>query len=107
MGLEAAVGVVTEQSVSGMGERETDSRKESRRSVRKAMKLGRAGHPSKTNGGEWRFTGISLLLPVYEEIEDVTEILWTDRGAMAVSKIKKLTKTKRSLPVFDDREAAG
>ncbi len=71
---------------------------------RKALKFGRAGHPSKTNGGEWRFAGISMLLPVYDDIEDGVEILWVDRGLMALNKIKKLTKTKRQLPVFDDKE---
>src|SRR5262245_35681180 len=49
---------------------------------RKAMSLGRAGHPSKSNGGEWRFAGISMLLPVYEDMEDGVEILWVDRGRM-------------------------
>ncbi len=72
----------------------------------KAMKLGRAGHPSKTKGGEWRFAGISMLLPVYEDIEDGAEILWVDRGLLAVSKIKKLAKTKRQLPVFNDKKDA-
>ncbi len=73
---------------------------------RKALKLGRAGHPSKTHGGEWRFVGISMLFPVYEEIEDGAEILWTDRGLMAMKNIKKLTKNKRHLPVFNDKKRA-
>jgi ribosomal protein L15E len=73
---------------------------------RKAMKLGRLGSPSKTEGGEWRFAGISLLLPVYEDIEDGAEILWVDRGLMRVSDIKKLTKTKRRLSVFNDKKEA-
>ena len=73
---------------------------------RKALRLGRAGHPSKTKGGEWRFAGISMLLPVYEDIEDGSEILWDDRGLLAVSKIKKLAKTKRQLPVFNDKKDA-
>lgn len=71
---------------------------------RKALKLGRLGHPSKTRGGEWRFVGISMLLPVYEEIEDGAEILWTDHGALPIRRIKKLVKTKRQLTVFHDRE---
>src|SRR5215213_7528715 len=49
---------------------------------RKAMKLGRHSSPMKTTGGEWRFAGISMLLPVYGQIEDDVEILWTDRGRM-------------------------
>ena len=71
---------------------------------RKALKLGRLGHPSKTKEGEWRFAGISMLLPVYEEIEDGAEILWNDYGALPIRTIKKLVKTKRQLTVFDDRE---
>jgi hypothetical protein len=48
---------------------------------RKAMNFGRAGKPSKTHGGEWRFAGISMLLPVYDKIEDGSEILWKeDKG---------------------------
>lgn len=70
---------------------------------RKAIKLGRAGHPSKTLDGEWRFAGISMLLPVYEEIEDGVEILWTDRGRLPVKSIKRLVKSKNQLPVFDDK----
>src|SRR5690242_3647961 len=50
----------------------------------KALRLGRETHPSKTNGGEWRFAGISMLLPVYEDIEDGAEILWVERRPMAV-----------------------
>jgi len=73
---------------------------------RKAMKLGQAGHPSKTNGGEWRFAGISMLLPVFEDIEDGAEILWVDRGSLPVKSIRKLVKSKRELPVFNDKEEA-
>jgi uncharacterized protein DUF4288 len=42
---------------------------------RKALAYGRLGHPSKTEGGEWRFAGISTLLPAYEDIKDGAEIL--------------------------------
>jgi uncharacterized protein DUF4288 len=70
----------------------------------KALKLGRLGHPSKTKGGEWRFVGISMLLPVYEEIEDGAEILWTEYGALPIRTIKKLAKKKRQLSVFDDKD---
>lgn len=72
----------------------------------KALKLGRAGHPSKTKGGEWRFVGISLLLPVYEDIEDGAEILWVDRGLVSVKNLRRLTKTKHQLSVFDDQNEA-
>jgi hypothetical protein len=73
---------------------------------KKAHKLGSLGHPSKTNKGEWRFAGISMLLPVCEKIEDGSEILWDNRGFMSVKKIKNLVKTKSKLSVFNDDEDA-
>jgi hypothetical protein len=71
---------------------------------RKAMKLGRSGLPSRTKAGKWQFVGISMLLPVYEPLDDGSELLWRDRGNMPLSKIRTLVKTKRELPVFDDAE---
>jgi hypothetical protein len=47
-----------------------------------------------------------MLLPVYEDIEDGAEILWRDRGLMTVEQIKNLAKSKRELPVFDDKNQA-
>ena len=73
---------------------------------RKATRLGQAGSPLQTKGGEWRFAGISMLLPVYEEIEDGAEILWVDCGKMSVRSIKKLVRSRRELSVFDDNDAA-
>jgi hypothetical protein len=73
---------------------------------KKALKLGAEGHPSQTNRGEWRFAGISMLLPVYEKIEDGSEILWDKRGLMTVKQIKKLVKSKQKLLVFNDNENA-
>jgi hypothetical protein len=70
----------------------------------KAMRMGEVGHPSKTLGGEWRFVGISQLLPVYDDLEDGAEILWDDRGSIPVSQITRLVKSKKQLPVFDDSE---
>lgn len=71
---------------------------------RKALKFGRQGNLLKTKGGEWRFAGISMLIPVYEEIDDGAEILWVNHGALPIKAIKKLVKTKSQLSVFDDRE---
>src|SRR4051812_30380517 len=58
----------------------------------KAMRLGRVGHPSKTVGGEWRFVGISQLLPIYDDLEDGAELFWDDLGAISVSKMGRLVK---------------
>jgi hypothetical protein len=71
---------------------------------RKSLKFGRMGHPSKTNDGKWHFVGISMLFPVFEEIEDGAEILWRDWGLMSVKQIKHLVKTKQQLPIFNDKE---
>ena len=71
---------------------------------RKALKRSSAGYPSKTNGGEWHFAGISMLFPVYDDLEDGVEILWSDRGVMPMKNIKTLVKSKARLPVFDDRD---
>lgn len=71
---------------------------------RKAVELGRVGMPSKTNAGVWKFAGISMLLPIYEKVADGAEVLWTKRGRMTKEKALALTKRKRELPVFDDRE---
>ncbi len=73
---------------------------------RKAMAFGRVGMPLNTGGGEWRFAGISMLLPVYDKIEDGSEILWQEDKLMSVASIKKLVKPKHRLPVFDDTEKA-
>jgi hypothetical protein len=71
---------------------------------RKAVRLGRSGFPSRTHGGKWRFVGISMLLPVYEPLEDGSEILWQDRGEMSVARIRAMVKAKKELSVFDDHE---
>lgn len=62
--------------------------------------------PSQTEGGEWQFVGLSLLLPVYEELEDGAEVLWTVHGTIGEGKLKRLVKAKDELPVFVDRERA-
>lgn len=70
---------------------------------RKAVRLAGVGDGSRTQGGHWRSVGISLLLPVYEDIEDGVEILWEESKSMPVSKIQRLVKTKRQLSVFRDK----
>ena len=70
----------------------------------KAKKLGKQIGPRKTEGGSWRFLGISDLLPIYEELEDGAEILWNDLGYMSPAKAKSLVSSKKELPVFNDQE---
>lgn len=69
---------------------------------KKAMRLGREGHPAKTPKGEWRFVGISQLLPIYEPLEDGAEILWHDHGLISVAAMRRLVHSRRQLDVFDD-----
>ncbi|HEX8342578.1 MAG TPA: hypothetical protein VF624_16875 [Tepidisphaeraceae bacterium] len=66
---------------------------------RKAIKLANIGMPSATEGGEWHFIGLSMLLPAYEALEDGAEILWTDHGKISAAKIKRMVKSKEKLSV--------
>ncbi len=68
----------------------------------KTMRLGRIGRPSETLEGEWRFAGISMLLPIYDPLEDGAEVLWDDYGSIPASKIKSMVKTRKQLAIFDD-----
>jgi hypothetical protein len=70
----------------------------------KATKLGSEIGPRETNGGTWSFLGIADLLPIYEELEDGAEILWNDLGYMSQEKAKSLVSSKKTLPVFNDKE---
>jgi hypothetical protein len=81
--------------------------KDREEAYRKAIEFSKSGMPSKTYGGEWRFAGLSSLLPVYEEFEDGSEISWLDRGTMSVKNIKRLVKTKGQLPLFNDQKVNG
>lgn len=53
--------------------------------------------------GFWRFEGVSLLLPIYDEIEDGAEVLWT-KHRRTVQAIRARVPKKEDLPVFDDRD---
>lgn len=75
---------------------------------RKAVKVGLIGNKSpgeiKETGrrGKWIFEGLSLLLPIYEDLEDGSEILWTEHFNKTVRKIKSLVRKKNELDVFND-----
>jgi uncharacterized protein (DUF433 family) len=70
---------------------------------RKAMKSCE-NYPIKTNGGEWRFSGIMWLGPVQDLMGDGAELIWSDRGQMRVKNIAKLVKSKEQLAVFNDHK---
>ncbi len=67
----------------------------------KALRLSRIGGGRyRAVGGKtayWKVVGVVDLVPVYDDIEDGTEIMWTDRGAMTVGKAKKEVLTKSDL----------
>jgi uncharacterized protein DUF4288 len=57
--------------------------------------------------GRWVFEGLMSLLPIYEELEDGTEILWTEHENKTVAKVRSWVRQKHELEVFDDTPAIG
>jgi hypothetical protein len=68
----------------------------------KVTKIGR-GHTAPYKGGpdgvpvRWIFEGITELLPVYEEIEDGSEIMWTERKPRTLRKLRTMVRSKAAL----------
>ena len=54
--------------------------------------------------GTFRFEGLTLLLPVHEQLEDGAEILWTEYSGRTVRRIKSMVVPKGKLPVFNDED---
>jgi len=57
--------------------------------------------------GRWVYIGLTSLLPIYEELGDGTEILWTERDNLTRKTILAMVKTKHELSVFDDTPGIG
>lgn len=79
---------------------------------KKVIALGRLGEGSEARNsrgrkGAWRFEGLTLLLPIYDKLTDLTEILWTEHSGRSVRSIKAMVRSKSELPVFDDTEGDG
>jgi hypothetical protein len=75
---------------------------------RKATALGRLSEGSEAwdetgRKGQWRYEGLTSLLPVYEDLEDGAEILWVEHSRCTVRRIKAMAKSKLELEAFDDR----
>lgn len=52
--------------------------------------------PDEAGGsGVWSVAGVSEVIPVFEDIEDGCELMWTNRGKMCSSDIKNLVMTKK------------
>jgi len=47
--------------------------------------------------GRWIFEGISDLVPIYEEIGDLSEIMWVEHENVVVKNIKKWIYSKEKL----------
>src|SRR5262245_38312320 len=57
--------------------------------------------------GAWRSEGLTMLLPIYERLEDGAEVLWKEHSGRTVKSIRSLVRSKHHLAVFDDSEPNG
>jgi hypothetical protein len=67
----------------------------------KAVKIGREGEYKFINSDniemEWIFVGIGDLLPIYEDIEDGSELMWTDYGFISNRRTMRMSFEKQEL----------
>lgn len=57
--------------------------------------------------GHWVLEGFVSLLPIYDELEDGAEILWTEYRNRTVGKVRSWIRQKDELEVFDDTPSIG
>jgi len=82
--------------------------KDREEAYRKALRLGEAEEDvelsDSTTGrrGYFVFEGLSSLLPVYDEIEDGAELLWTRHSNITVGRVQSWVRDKSGLKVFQD-----
>ncbi len=57
--------------------------------------------------GRWIFEGLTSLLPIYDELTDGAEVLWTEYKNRSIGKIRSWIKSKHELEAFDDTPAIG
>jgi Domain of unknown function (DUF4288) len=55
--------------------------------------------------GRWVNEGLTSLLPIYERIEDGSEILWSEHRNVTLAGVRRRVKSKHSLEIFDDSDA--
>jgi hypothetical protein len=85
------------------------NRDEAFRKAEKIVRLSESnGYYRNTDGQKvrWRYEGLTMLLPIYEELEDGAEILWETHENVTVKKLKSWVKGKRDLEAFDDENEA-
>jgi len=67
----------------------------------KAVQIGKEGEYTFTNTDkiemEWIFVGIADLIPIYDDIEDGAEIMWTDYGFISDRRTKRIPQTKEEI----------
>jgi len=54
--------------------------------------------------GRWVFEGLTSLTPIYDPLEDGSEIIWTEHRNTTLSKVRRRIKAKHLLEVFIDKE---
>lgn len=82
------------------------------RAYEKAVQIGRRceGHRAwNADGreGQWKFEGLTSLLPIYEELVDGAEVLWREHENVAVKTVRSLVPRRKALEVFDDTPGPG
>jgi Domain of unknown function (DUF4288) len=50
--------------------------------------------------GRWIFEGLISLLPIYEELADGAEIVWSEHQGISVKRVKSWVKVKEELEAF-------
>lgn len=45
---------------------------------------------------QWKLVGITDVLPIYEELQDGAEILWTERAPRKLKNLKQMVRSKGS-----------
>jgi hypothetical protein len=74
---------------------------------RKVCVIGHAHHGQefRTEGtdkhGCLRFEGLTMLLPVYQKLEDGAEVLWREYEALSVKSVRSMVRAKHQLEAFD------
>jgi hypothetical protein len=67
----------------------------------KALKIGKNGEYKFNNSDniemEWIFIGIGNLIPIYEDIEDGSEIMWEDYGNISNKRAMRFPISKEKL----------
>jgi len=77
---------------------------------RKAIKFGKRSAGAKWERlgeppgrlGRWIFEGITSLLPIYESLEDGSEVVWTEHPSISIRSLRRRVKSKLSLESFQD-----